>query len=91
MYQVLINPVKHDIRHLFIANKVITIITIFIELMQINVIKAGAAIKDTVINDEAFKMQNTKRFTSIDGDAVDTHVYAWIFLSHAAVPVCIGV
>lgn len=91
MYQVLINPGKHDVRHLFVANKVVAIITIFIKLVQINIINAGAAVKDTVINDEPFEMQNTKRFTRIDRYAVDTHIYTWIFLSHAAVPVCIRV
>ncbi|MNP14957.1 hypothetical protein D3C76_1072960 [compost metagenome] len=91
MYKVLIDPVKHDVRHLFVADQVITVVAIFIELVQVNVIEAGTAVQYTVINDETFEMQNTKRFTCVYGHSVNTNINPWVFLRHTAVPVSIGI
>ena len=69
----------------------ITVVAIFIVLMQVNIVQAGTAIKYAIVDDKAFKVQNTKGFTSIDWNAINRNIYARIFLRHAAVPVSVSV
>ena len=69
----------------------ITVVAIFIVLMQVNIVQAGTAIKYAIVDDKAFKVQNTKGFTGIDWNAINRNIYARIFLRHAAVPVSVSV
>src|SRR5699024_12663177 len=69
----------------------ITVVAIFIVLMQVNIVQAGTAIKYAIVDDKAFKVQNTKGFTSIYWNAINRNIYARIFLRHAAVPVSVSV
>ena len=64
----------------------ITVVAIFIVLMQVNIVQAGTAIKYAIVDDKAFKVQNTKGFTSIDWNAINRNFYSRVFLRHAAVP-----
>ena len=91
MNQVFINPVEHDVSHLRIADQMVAIVAVFIELMEIHIIQAGAAIKDAVINDKSFKMKNAKRFTGIHRYAIHRDINTRIFLGRAAIPVSIGI
>ena len=91
MNQIFINPVEHDIGHLRITDQMVAVIAIFIELMKVDIIEAGAAVKHAVINDEPLEMKNAERFTGIHRDAINRHVNAGIFLRRAAIPVSIGV
>ena len=89
--QIVVDPVEHDVRHFAVTDALIAIIAILIMLMQINIIQAGAAIKDTVINDKSFKMKNAKRFTGIHRYAIHRDINTRIFLGRAAIPVSIGI
>lgn len=60
-------------------------------LMQIDVVQAGTAVKDAIINDKAFKMQYAKRFTRVNRHAVDRNIDAWVFLRHSAIPVSVSI
>jgi hypothetical protein len=91
VYQVFINPVEHDIGHLWITNQVVAVVAIFIELMKVDIIQACAAVQDAVINDEPFKMKDTECFTGINGYAINRDIDARIFLRRAAIPVCISI
>jgi hypothetical protein len=91
MHKVFINPVEHDVRHLRIADKMIAVVTVLIELMKIDIIQTGAAVQHAVINDKSFEMQHAQRFAGIHRHAVNGHIDARIFLRRAAVPVSIGV
>ena len=91
LHQVILNPVEHHIGHFTVANALVAVITIFIVLMQVNVIQTGAAVEHAVINDKAFEMENAERFPGIDRNAINRDVDTGVFLSHAAVPVGIGV
>ena len=44
MDQIFINPVKHDIGHLRITDQMVAVVAIFIELMKVDIIEAGAAV-----------------------------------------------
>lgn len=79
MNGVFINPVEHDVGHLRIADQMVAIVTVFIELMEIHIIQAGTAIKDAVINDKSFKMKNAKRFTGIHRYAIHRDINTRIF------------
>lgn len=54
----------------------ITVVAIFIVLMQVNIVQAGTAIKYAIVDDKAFKVQNTKGFTGIDWNAINRNIYA---------------
>ena len=69
----------------------VAVVAIFIELMKVAIIEAGAAVKHAVINDEPLEMKNAERFTGIHRDAINRHVNARIFLRRVAIPVSIGV
>ena len=60
-------------------------------LMQINIIQAGPAIQDAVIDDKAFKMQDAKRFSGVNRNTVDRNINTWVFLCHSAIPVSVGI
>ena len=85
------HPWINDIGHLRITDQMVAVIAIFIELMKVDIIEAGAAVKHAVINDEPLEMKNAERFTGIHRDAINRHVNARIFLRRAAIPVSIGV
>ena len=53
----------------------ITVVAIFIVLMQVNIVQAGTAIKYAIVDDKAFKVQNTKGFTGIDWNAINRNIY----------------
>lgn len=44
-------------------------------LMQINIIQAGAAVEDAVINNKAFEMENAERLPSVNRHAVNGDIY----------------
>ncbi len=59
-------------------------------LMQINIIQAGAAVEDAVINNKAFEMENAERLPSVNRHAVNGDIYR-IFIGHPTIPVGIGI
>ncbi|MNP36120.1 hypothetical protein D3C76_1294840 [compost metagenome] len=69
----------------------IAIVTVFIELMQIDIIQARAAIQHAVINNEAFEMEDTECFAGVNRNTINRDFYARVLLRHAAIPVGIGV
>jgi hypothetical protein len=89
--QIIVDPVEHDIGHFAVANALIAVVAILIMLMQINIIQAGAAVEDAVIDNKTFEMENAERFPGIDRHAINRDIDAGIFLRHAAIPVGIGV
>ena len=91
VHQVLRHPIEHDIGHLRVANQLITVIAIFIMLMQVNIVQTGPAVQDAVINDKAFEMQDAKRFTGVNRNAIDRNIDTRVFLRHSAIPVSIGI
>src|SRR5690606_34482450 len=91
LHQILFDPAQHHIRHLWIANKLVTVITVFIVLMQVNIIQTGAPVKHAVINNEAFIVEYAKRFTGINRYAVNRYLDARVFLGHTTVPVGIRI
>lgn len=60
-------------------------------LMEIDIVQAGTAVQDAIINDKAFKMQYAKRFSRINRYAVNRDINAGVFLRQSAIPVCIGI
>ncbi len=90
-HQVLIHPLEHDISHAGITHQVIAIVTVFIELMQIDVIQTCAAVEHAIINDEAFEVEYAERFAGVNRDTINRHIYARVLLRHAAIPVGISV
>lgn len=73
--QIVVDPVEHDVRHFAVTDALIAIIAILIMLMQINIIQAGAAVEDAVINNKAFEMENAERLPGVNRHAVNGDIY----------------
>ncbi len=89
--QIIVDPVKHDVRHFAVSDALIAIIAVLIMLMQINIVQAGAAVEDAVIDNKAFEMENAERLPGVNRHAVNGDLYARIFSGHPAIPVGVGV
>lgn len=88
--QIVVDPVEHDVRHFAVTDALIAIIAILIMLMQINIIQAGAAVEDAVINNKAFEMENAERLPGVNRHAVNGDIYRFS-LAIRTIPVGIGI
>ena len=57
--------------------------------VQINIIKAGAAVKNLVVDNKAFKVHNAEEFAALYRDAINIHARPQP-LSHFLVESCIS-
>ena len=89
--QIIVDPVEHDVRPFAVTDALIAVITVLVVLMQMNIVQAGAAVEDAVIDNKAFEMENAERLPGINRHAVNGDIHTWVFIGHPAIPVGIGV
>ena len=90
LLQIPIDPFKHGVGQLRITDQLIAIVAVFIMLMQVNIVQAGAAVEQRIVNNKAFEMQYAQCFAGIDRDAVNRNRDIGILARHLAIPVRIG-
>jgi hypothetical protein len=54
---------------------VVTVETVFVQLVQVDIVEAGSAVNDQVIDDETFQMQHAKQLPRLGGDAINRDFY----------------
>lgn len=89
--QMLLDVIDQGIGQRLVGNQLVAIVTVFLMLMQIDVINAGAAVDHGIIDHEALQVQYAQRFAGIDRHAVDRHRLLWMLAGHGAVPVGVGI
>ncbi len=82
-----INPFEHGVSQGGVTDELIAVVAVFIMLVQVDVINAGTAVKQHVINNETFKVQYAQRFTRIHRDAVHRNHAVGMLLGHLTIPV----
>ena len=72
--EIVLDKFDKTICQIAVADFVVTIGTIFIELMQIHIIDAGAGVQNSVIKNRAFDMQYSEQFAGFDRYAVKSNI-----------------
>lgn len=82
-----VHPFEHGIGQRGITDELIAVVAVFVVLMQVNVINAGAAVEQGIIDNETFQMQYAHCFASINRNAIDWNHVIGMLLGHLAIPV----
>ena len=85
-----INKQFHCRRQFRITQEVVAVVTVFIMLIQIDIIDAGTAVNDGVVNNKAFEMQNTQRFAGIHRHPEDRDKQIRVRCGNGMIPVGVG-
>lgn len=85
-----INKQLHRRSQFRIAQEVVTVITVFIMLIQIDIIDAGTAVNDGVVNNKAFQVQNTQCLAGIYRHPEDRDKQVWVRCRNGMIPVGVG-
>ncbi len=69
----MLHQVMHRVGQCRVLQQVIAVVAVFVELVQVDVIEAGAAVEHAVIDHETFQMQYAEQFTGLHRYTVDRH------------------
>ena len=89
--QMLLDVIDQGIGQHLVGDQLVAIVTVFLMLMQINVVDAGATVDHGIVDHKALQVQYAQRFAGIDRHAVDRHRLLGMLAGHGTVPVGVGI